>query len=79
MLTDRKVQMNDVSDPISRGDLDSALMKSFIEGVSWPVDGGSLAAMLDMGLSVEQVADYFSVEPAEVSRLCEQQLTRHRR
>jgi len=44
--------------------------KSFVDGVTWPVDGASLAALTDLGLSPRQIAHYFSVTPAEVvSRL----------
>ena len=43
--------------------------KSFIEGVSWPIDRASLAALSDLGLSPRQIARYFSVTPEEVSRL----------
>jgi hypothetical protein len=50
-------------------DLAEALHESFIEGVSWPIDRASLAALLDMGLSPQQIAQYFSVSPAEVIRL----------
>jgi hypothetical protein len=51
------------------GDLADELHQSFTEGVSWPIDRASLAALLDMGLSPQQIAHYFSVAPAEVIRL----------
>lgn len=44
-------------------------MNSFVEGVSWPVGPASLAALCDIGMSVEQIARYFSVRPAAVSAL----------
>jgi len=53
------------------GGLPGELDKSFIEGVSWPIDRGSLAALLDIGLNPQQIAQYFSVTPAEVRRLLE--------
>jgi starvation-inducible DNA-binding protein len=53
----------------SDSDLASELDKSFIEGVSWPIDGASLAALLDIGLSPLQIAHYFQVTPAEVVRM----------
>jgi hypothetical protein len=53
------------------GALPGELDKSFIEGVSWPIDRGSLAALLDIGLNPQQIAQYFSVTPAEVRRLLE--------
>ena len=51
--------------------LPDELDRSFIEGVSWPIDRGSLAALLDIGLNPQQIAQYFSVTPAEVRRLLE--------
>lgn len=47
-------------------------MTSFVEGVHWPIDRASLMALSDMGVSVEQIAQYFAVTPAEVRRLLEQ-------
>jgi hypothetical protein len=61
--------MNRTTYSMSPGDLAGALGKSFIEGVSWPIDRASLAALLDIGLSLQQIAHYFSVTPAEVSCL----------
>jgi hypothetical protein len=37
-----------------------------MEGVSWPVERSSLRALSDMGLTVEQLARYFSVDPVDV-------------
>jgi len=53
------------------GGLLGELDKSFIDGVSWPIDRGSLAALLDIGLNPQQIAQYFSVTPVEVRRLLE--------
>lgn len=50
-------------------DLESRLMRSFVEGVDWPPDAASLAALSDLGLSQDEIADYFSVAPAEVRLL----------
>jgi len=34
--------------------------------VSWPIDRASLRALFDLGLTVVQIARYFSIDPAEV-------------
>jgi hypothetical protein len=47
-------------------ELDSLLKLAFEEGVSWPIERSSLNALSDLGLSVEQIARYFSVDPVEV-------------
>jgi hypothetical protein len=60
----------------SRRELDGTLMKSFVEGVSWPLDRGSLVALSDLGLTDDQIADYFSVEPHEVRAMFERHLIR---
>jgi hypothetical protein len=44
------------------------LMNSFAD-VSWPINRASLAALSDAGLSVEQIARYFSLDAAEVGGL----------
>lgn len=55
-----------LNSPTSRDDLESTLLRSFVEGVTWPLDRASLAALSDMGLSINQIAKYFLVEPSEV-------------
>ena len=45
--------------------LDARLVNSSAD-VSWPINRASLAALSDLGLSVEQIALYFSVDAAEV-------------
>ena len=50
----------------NRDELDSLLKQAFVEGVSWPIERSSLNALSDMGLTVEQIARYFSVDPVEV-------------
>jgi hypothetical protein len=60
----------------SRRELDGTLMKSFVEGVSWPLDRGSLVALSDLGLTDDQIANYFSVEPHEVRAMFERHLIR---
>jgi len=35
-------------------------------GVGWPTDRASLRALFDLGLTVAQVARYFSIDPSEV-------------
>ena len=54
---------------INRNQADCLLKRSFVEGVSWPIDRPSLRALLDMGLTVVQVARYFSIDPVEVQAL----------
>jgi hypothetical protein len=50
----------------NREPLASPRRRSFVEGVSWPVGRASLDALSDLGLSFEQIARYFSVDPDEV-------------
>jgi len=50
----------------NREGLNNPRKQPFVEGVSWPVKRASLYALLDMGLTVEQIARYFSVDPVEV-------------
>jgi hypothetical protein len=57
----------------NRDELDSLLKQGFAEGVSWPIDRASLRDLLRMGLTVAQIAGYFSIDPAEVHTL----LNRH--
>jgi hypothetical protein len=49
--------------------LDCLLKQSFAEGVSWPIDRASLRALFDLGLTVAQIARYFSIDPVEVQAL----------
>jgi len=49
--------------------VDNRLKQAFVEGVSWPVERSSLRALSDIGLSAEQIARYFSVDPVEVRAL----------
>lgn len=60
-----------MTDPvtINRDPLDCLLKQSFAQGVSWPIDRASLRALLHMGLTVVQVARYFSIDPVEVQAL----------
>ena len=57
----------------NRDELDWLLKQSFAEGVSWPIDRASLRALFDLGLTVAQIARYFSIYPDEVQAL----LNRH--
>ncbi len=50
----------------NRDELDGLLKQAFAEGVRWPIERPSLNALSDLGLSVEQIARYFSVDPVEV-------------
>jgi hypothetical protein len=54
---------------INTGTVDCLLQQSFAEGVSWPIDRASLRALFDLGLSVVQIARYFSIDPSEVQEL----------
>jgi hypothetical protein len=53
----------------NRDELDCLLKREFAEGARWPIDRPSLTALTHMGLTIEQIARYFSVEPAEVQAL----------
>jgi hypothetical protein len=57
----------------NRDELDCPLKQSFVEGVNWPILRASLRALLDLGLTVAQIARYFSIDPVEVQAL----LNRH--
>jgi hypothetical protein len=61
--------MNGTAYSPAPGSLAAELDAGFVEGVSWPIDRGSLAALLDMGLSPRQIAQYFSVTLADVLEL----------
>jgi hypothetical protein len=43
--------------------------QSFAEGVSWPIGRTSLQALFDLGLTVAQIAKYFSTDPVGVQAL----------
>ena len=58
---------------ISTRTVDYLLQQSFAAGVNWPIDRASLRALFDLGLSVVQIARYFSIDPIEVQEL----LNRH--
>jgi hypothetical protein len=51
---------------INRDQLDCLLKRSFADGAPWPIDRASLRALFDMGLTVAQIARYFSIDPIEV-------------
>jgi hypothetical protein len=53
----------------NRGELDSLLKRAFDEGVRWPIERPSLMALSHMGLSAQQIARYFSIDPVEVDAL----------
>ncbi len=57
----------------NRDELDWLLKQSFAEGVSWPTDRASLRALFDLGLTVAQIARYFSIDPVKIQAL----LNRH--
>jgi hypothetical protein len=73
-LTDLKssrrfVERNALAMLHSRDELDSLLKQAFAEGVNWPLDRPSLGGLLHMGLTIAQLARYFSIDPAEVQLL----------
>lgn len=39
-----------------------ALKPSFVDDVHWPIEPGSLAALVDMGMSDDMIAAYFQVD-----------------
>jgi hypothetical protein len=43
--------------------------KSRVDDAAWTIDRASLAALLDMGLNVQQIAHYLSVPQTEVVRM----------
>ena len=49
-----------------REELDCLLKQALEEGVSWPIGRSPLNLLVDMGLTIEQTARYFSVDPVEV-------------
>ncbi len=53
----------------SRQALESALQRSFVEGVAWPIGPAAMAALTDMGLTEDQIAQYFGVETLAVRAL----------
>jgi hypothetical protein len=50
----------------TRDELDSLLKQAFEEGASWPIERSSLDTLADMGLTIDQIARYFAVDPVEV-------------
>jgi hypothetical protein len=53
----------------NRDEVDWLLKQSFADGVSWPIDRASLRALFDLGLTVAQIAKYFSTDPVGVQAL----------
>ena len=53
----------------NRNELDCLPKQSLAEGAGWPIDRASLRALFDLGLTVVQVARYFSIDPVEVQAL----------
>jgi hypothetical protein len=48
------------------------LREAFTRGSGWPLDRASLAALVDIGLTDQQIAEYFSVGTHDVHQLKEQ-------
>ena len=73
LRTERRVQGKVNSVMLhNRDESDSLLKQAFEDGVSWPIERSSLNALLDLGLTIEQIARYFSVDQVEVRALLEQ-------
>lgn len=53
----------------NRDELDNLLKQAFAAGVRWPIERSSVKALSDLGLTVAQLARYFSTDPAEVQAL----------
>ena len=53
----------------NRDELDGLPKEAFAKGVRWPIERPSLNALSELGLSVEQIARYFSVDPVKVRAL----------
>jgi hypothetical protein len=53
----------------NRVELDSLLKQELDEGAGWPIDRFALRAILQTGLTIEQIARFFSVDPQEVQAL----------
>jgi hypothetical protein len=51
---------------MNREELNSIMKGAFAKGARWPIDRPSLRALSHMGLSIEQIARYFSVDAVEV-------------
>jgi hypothetical protein len=47
------------------------LAQQFVAGEAWPIGCGALAALIDLGMSNFQIADYFSVDLRDVTALRE--------
>jgi hypothetical protein len=52
-----------------RGRPERRLPTTSAEGVSWSIEPAGLVALSDMGMSIEQIARYFSVQPEAVSAM----------
>lgn len=51
------------------GDIGSALAQQFVEGEVWPVGRAAFAAFIDLGMTDQRIAEYFSVAAADVADL----------
>jgi hypothetical protein len=64
-----EMQTMEVGHLTSRSVLAASLRISFSEGIAWPADRASLAALIDLGLSNRQIAEYFAVGQDDVRTL----------
>lgn len=61
--------MTALHDYLSRDALEASLAERFVEEVAWPIPQGWLTAIVDMGMSDEAIARYFSVTAHDVAAL----------
>lgn len=55
----------------ARFSLKASLRRSFADDTQWPIEPGELAALIDMGMSDVQIAEYFSIQRGDVDALRE--------
>jgi len=51
------------------GELTDDLRELFIDGEEWPVAAATLAALVDLGMPDDEIANYFGVEAGKVAAL----------
>ena len=66
-----KYEGSGTTPPIFAGPFKAASRNSLPDGVVWPVQRATLAALIDIGLSNAEIAAYFSVLPDDVHMLAD--------
>lgn len=61
--------MRSIDSQPDRRKLQEDLRRRFIGSTTWPPDRASLTALVDLGLSDDNVANYFDVQPHDVATL----------